>query len=575
MAVIVGGFTFGVIGSRLGHQAVIGASVTTDVRPAIKDASLTADIKSQKKTVSKTGRKAAFKTIEYDGVEFSVPAGWPVYWLNQHPDQCVRYDKNAVYVGTPGPDQNCPAGLIGRADTISIGGPFTSAAPANAKGQKAPVKAPVKAQKTKAPNKAPARDDQRASLEGKPISSTSAAAGTIMQNSDLREFAVAMPASSPWINATYGTDPGLVKQTLSTVREIDPQSAAMGRVTGKGKVTQVKGPDAKSASNARAVNPAWPKNPPPPTGAAAYWSWPTGVADETATSNTATSSTGTATSSLSNNPTGIPTTTATPAPQVTPAPVPTPSPSPSAVLADNPTKPSTGPNGAMPGFDTCTAPSLATMKAWRAKYAATAIYIGGQMMGCDYGNLSASWIQQAEKLNWSLLPTYVGLQAPCNSFSGKINATQAASQGTTAADQAVVDAKTFGLGAGTPIYYDMEAYDRTNASCHTAVLTFLSAWDKQLTALGYVSGVYSSADAAIKDLQTTTTIAGQPLVEPKAIWFALWDNASNLTGSPYMTSSTWPVSDRSKQFAGNVVVKVGGISMEIDSDWVNSPAVRG
>jgi hypothetical protein len=41
-------------------------------------------------------------------------------------------------------------------------------------------------------------------------------------------------------------------------------------------------------------------------------------------------------------------------------------------------------------------------------------------------------------------------------------------------------------------------------------------------------GVYSSADAAIKDLQTTTTIAGHPLAEPKAIWIALWDNAADL-----------------------------------------------
>ena len=33
------------------------------------------------------------------------------------------------------------------------------------------------------------------------------------------------------------------------------------------------------------------------------------------------------------------------------------------------------------------------MTAWRAKYASVAIYIGGQEMGCDYGNLSKSWVQ--------------------------------------------------------------------------------------------------------------------------------------------------------------------------------------
>jgi hypothetical protein len=229
----------------------------------------------------------------------------------------------------------------------------------------------------------------------------------------------------------------------------------------------------------------------------------------------------------------------------------------------------------MAGFDACAAPSLPTMKAWRAKYAATAIYIGGQMMACGQSNLSASWVQQTEAMGWSLMPTFVGLQAPCDSFSGKIDAKQAASQGTAAANQAMVDAITFGLGSGSPIYYDMEAYDHTNAGCRTAVLTFLDAWTRQLQAQGYVSGVYSSADAAIIDLQSTTTIAGHPLAEPQAIWFALWDNANNLTGTPYMSTAVWPVASRSKQYSGNRVVSVGGISLDIDGDWVASAVARG
>jgi Domain of unknown function (DUF1906) len=227
------------------------------------------------------------------------------------------------------------------------------------------------------------------------------------------------------------------------------------------------------------------------------------------------------------------------------------------------------------GFDTCTAPSLSTMKAWRAKYGATAIYIGGQMMACDYGNLSASWVRQAEAMGWSLMPTFVGLQAPCDDFSGKISLSQAAAQGTAAANQAIGDASGLGLGAGSPVYYDMEAYDRTNASCRTAVLTFLDAWDRQLTAQGYVSGVYSSADSAVYDLQNTMTIAGHALAEPQAIWFALWDNATNLTGSPYMNSSVWPQTSRSKQYAGNQTVAVGGISLNIDADLVDSAVAGG
>jgi hypothetical protein len=229
----------------------------------------------------------------------------------------------------------------------------------------------------------------------------------------------------------------------------------------------------------------------------------------------------------------------------------------------------------MAGFDTCTAPPLRTMRAWRARFSATAIYLGGEMMACGYGNLSAAWIQQAEAMGWSLLPIYVGLQAPCTKFSGKIKRKRAAAQGAAAADQAVLDAQAFGLEKRTPIYYDMEAYKNTKARCVTAVLTFLDAWTRQLRAQGYLPGVYSSAAAAIADLQSRTRIAGHRLAKPRAIWCALWDNAADLSGQPYVTDAVWPVSARSKQYAGPHVVKVRKIKLDIDSDLVNGPVAHG
>src|SRR5216683_3136546 len=517
VAVIIGGYAFWAIGSGLGHQPVIvGASLTAAVRPAMKGVSLTAAIRTAKKAAARPGTK----TVKYDGYQVSVPASWPVYDLTKDPHRCVRYDLNAVYLGTPGPDQNCPPNLVGRADTVSIGAPGGPGVQPGPATQPAPATQLTPAtRKTAGDRKTPARAGQRRFTPG-----------TIVQDADLHEVALAMPDSAPWIDATYGTDPNLVEQTLATVRPVTSRSARTGD-----SIRAVRPPVIE------AKNPAWPKDPPPPTGIAAAWFTPPTAPQPTAPH--------------------------TPAPKTTPGPKPT-----RPVLADNPAPaPSAsppGPTAAMAGFDTCTAPSLPTMKAWRAKYAATAIYIGGQMMACGQANLSATWVQQAEAMGWSLMPTFVGLQAPCDSFSGKINAKQAASQGTAAANQAIADANTFGLGSGSPVYYDMEAYDHTNAGCRTAVLTFLDAWTRQLKAQGYVSGVYSSADAAIIDLQSTTTIAGHPLAEPQAIWFALWDNANNLTGAPYMTSAVWPVASRSKQYAGNHAVTVGGISLNIDADWV-------
>ena len=113
VAVMVG-CALGGIGWGAGHQH------------AISGEHLAAAIQSVPSgTVAKTARAAApaMKTVEYRGYAIRVPATWPVYSLSKDPDQCVRYDVNAVYLGTPGPNQNCPAHLVGRADTVSIGGP--------------------------------------------------------------------------------------------------------------------------------------------------------------------------------------------------------------------------------------------------------------------------------------------------------------------------------------------------------------------------------------------------------------------------------------------------------------------
>jgi hypothetical protein len=64
---------------------------------------------------------AGARTIEFQGHPVAVPAGWPVYRLAEHPRMCVRLDRRAVYLGTPGANQRCPAGLIGRRRALLVG----------------------------------------------------------------------------------------------------------------------------------------------------------------------------------------------------------------------------------------------------------------------------------------------------------------------------------------------------------------------------------------------------------------------------------------------------------------------
>ncbi len=60
------------------------------------------------------------RTVTYRGVQFDVPGDWPVYDLAADPSTCVRFDVHAVYLGHPGADLNCPAGLVGRADAVLV-----------------------------------------------------------------------------------------------------------------------------------------------------------------------------------------------------------------------------------------------------------------------------------------------------------------------------------------------------------------------------------------------------------------------------------------------------------------------
>jgi hypothetical protein len=60
------------------------------------------------------------RTVSYHGVEFDVPADWPVYDLAADPTTCVRFDQHAVFLGQPGANMSCPATVIGRAEAVLV-----------------------------------------------------------------------------------------------------------------------------------------------------------------------------------------------------------------------------------------------------------------------------------------------------------------------------------------------------------------------------------------------------------------------------------------------------------------------
>jgi Rv2525c-like, glycoside hydrolase-like domain len=236
--------------------------------------------------------------------------------------------------------------------------------------------------------------------------------------------------------------------------------------------------------------------------------------------------------------------------------------------------PPAAPRQPIRGFDACTVPSLHTMRVWHRVFKAMALYIGGPEAGCGFASLTAGWVGSVTALGWDLMPTYVGLQAPCGPFPARINKGHAEAEGRAEARNAIALAASLGIGRGAPIYDDMEAYNSRRGICRRAVLSFLNGWTRALHRHGYQSGVYSSAGSGAEDLGLTSTIYGHRLVKPDSLWFALWDGRANLSGLPYIQPSWWPGRHRLKQYRGGHWRRIGGIVLNIDSDLVHGAVFR-
>ncbi len=228
------------------------------------------------------------------------------------------------------------------------------------------------------------------------------------------------------------------------------------------------------------------------------------------------------------------------------------------------------------GFDACTAPALSTMQTWRdfSPYRSIGIYIGGNSRGCDQANLTASWVRSIATMGWKAQPVYVGVQAPC---STTVKATMTpgleAAQGRDSALDAVAQATALGIGSGSDIYYDMEAYTRSSA-CSGSVLTFLSAWTSTLHANGYSSGVYSSVASGIQDVANPTALPG--FVPPDKIWIAQWKVPPNVYGhAPYVADSQFSPYRRIHQYLGGHPEAYGAITINIDNNLLDTDSNRG
>jgi glycoside hydrolase-like protein/putative peptidoglycan binding protein len=237
-------------------------------------------------------------------------------------------------------------------------------------------------------------------------------------------------------------------------------------------------------------------------------------------------------------------------------------------------------------FDACQAPAQDAMDVWRdqSPYWGVGIYTSGVNRYCDVQvNLSADWVAQQDQKGWRLFPIHVGLQASCshpektweridpNPADGYA---AARAQGVAQADEAVAAAQSYGIGRQSTLWYDLEAFDISNTDCRESALSLVSAWTDRLHELGYDSGYYSSAASGIKMLDDARQNPASTYSLPDRIWIAHYVHRDECelrwgtTTTEYISDDGWQ-QKRMRQFCGTHTESYGGVSISIDSNYMD------
>ncbi|GAA0619493.1 DUF1906 domain-containing protein [Streptomyces crystallinus] len=228
-------------------------------------------------------------------------------------------------------------------------------------------------------------------------------------------------------------------------------------------------------------------------------------------------------------------------------------------------------------FDTCQAPPLTTMKAWRSSsYGGVGVYFAGRGRGCpNQHHLSRSWLASVHGMGWRVLPIFVGSQSPCVRSAAKQKvrmSSGSAAQGRSEGRQAAEAAGKLGIHPGSALYLDMEAYDANNAGCARTTLAFVRAWNREVRGQGYLPGFYSSAASGVRHMEQARR-AGQSDL-PSVMWFARWGSGPSLNGEPSLHADAWRPHRRIHQYAGNVTETHGGRRLVVDRNTVDAPVAR-
>ena len=228
------------------------------------------------------------------------------------------------------------------------------------------------------------------------------------------------------------------------------------------------------------------------------------------------------------------------------------------------------------GFDTCVAPSLDTMQAWKesSPFGAVGVYFGGRGRSCpEQPNLDRDWVSQVHGMGWRILPLYVGSQAPCVIAEQKrqfaMGDEDPAQQGAREGRDAVARARELGMSKHSALYLDMEAYEIGDSQCADTTLEFVQGWDRAVHAAGYLPGFYSNAGSGITHMENAREAGSGDL--PEMMWFARWGVTPSVRYEQSLSPDAWQPHRRIHQYDGDVTREYGGYRLRIDRNLVDAP----
>ncbi len=235
-------------------------------------------------------------------------------------------------------------------------------------------------------------------------------------------------------------------------------------------------------------------------------------------------------------------------------------------------------------FDQCQTPSQSAMDTWmeHSPFTGVGIYISGDSRFCrDQPNLTPSWVTKQLSNGWRLLPITLGPQVNCldrfprykdDKVISPVKANKYAAarkQARQEANKAVAAAKALGIDPRSTLWYDLEGWTSKDSVCKQSAMWFLHAWTTRIRKLGYVSGVYSSVGSGIKMLDEARINQPDKYNLPDRIWLARWDGKANLFSPEYFSNAGWMPHSRVKQYLGGHNETWGGVTINIDSNFMS------